>query len=347
MFGDIGAGLGSFGGGLANLFGAAGKGGEAELKQRIALWNAIQDPSFDMSTLTPPQLQILAEEAPQLYQAVVPDEVKLANDSPELQAAQQRGLSQMQEIASQGMPLADRLSAQTIQDAAAKSSRGAQESILRNMAQRGRLGAGDELQARMVGNQQTGSLTGQMARDALAQSLDRRMGAIGQASNMAGSMRQQGFQNSMANANVVNNFNNMVAQMRSNQNLQNTQMANQAQAYNAAQKQRVGEANVQARYNTQLENVNRQNQLKQQGFQNKVTKTAGATGALGDLARAKYDEQAARAQNIQAVGQGAGQAAGGAADVFAGSGYMGTSLADLYKKPNYGTNFNFYGNNGP
>ena len=78
-----------------------------------------------------------------------------------------------------------------------------------------------------------------------------------------------------------------------------------------------------------------------------MTKTAGATGALGDLARAKYDEQAARAQNIQAVGQGAGQAAGGAADVFAGSGYMGTSLADLYKKPNYGTNFNFYGNNGP
>jgi len=314
-FGDMGAGLGSFAGNLAVMAGGAGSGGENEMKLRVALWQKLQTPEFDPRDLSWEELQVLSQESPTLYQAIVPDEVKLAMDSPELQASQMGSLGQMEQVAREGNPLADRLAAQQARGQVEGAARQGDQSILRDLAQRGRLGGGDEIQARLGASQNAQSLASQLGNQLQLNSQNNRMNAIGQANQMAGSMRAQNFGQSQANANILNNFNQMAANFQNQTAAANAARKTTAQANNAATTQRIGETNAMGRMSTEAQNLANRNALRQNVFNNDVTKIQGTTGTLGDLANTKYAEQAARAAAIRGVASGAGQAVGGALDV--------------------------------
>ena len=310
--GDV---LGGLGGAVGGIIGLAtmGKGGKDELKEAIQLWRDVQTPGYDMRSLSPPQLRILAEYFPETYEAQVPQEVKLAQEEgPEGRQAQAGAVQYLRGVQEEGLPLAERLAAQEAQGRVAQEARSQDEAVMQNLAARGRLGGGTEAALRAGRGQTAANLARGMGSDLASQAVQNRYRAALDAGQAGGQLRAQDLEKARSNADAVNRFNELTAQMRTQAARDAMEQRAQAQAYNVGTRQRVGEENELARYGTQLENLNRQNQLRGQGFQDTVTKTTGLTGALGGLSQAKYAEQEARLRNAQQIGQGIGGAAGGA-----------------------------------
>ncbi len=316
MYGDL---LGSLGG-LAGTVGAAilgnRKAGQGELKTALRNAEQIQLPQYDISQIPWEQLRQVASENPTLYSAVTPESVQTAQDSPALALQQMMALGQARQVAEEGMPVADRLAAQEAQSRVAGSARSAQLAALRDLAERGRLGAGDEIQARLAASQQASTLGRGMASDLAQQSANRRMAGIQEYANQAGNLRAQNYSNSMGNANVINNFNNMVSQMQNQAAMQNAAAQTQAQANNAAMANQVQQANAMGRTDTAKYNQANRNNLGTQGFQNALAKNEQVSDALGGLSRYKTARQTAQMQTMQNIGSRAGQGAGGALDAY-------------------------------
>lgn len=316
--GDSGAGLGQAIGALAVLLGAAGKGGKGELKKIVELANALNLPQFDMQSLAPAQYSPGDQFMPEEYQAFLQQQnPALATEGPEGRSAQLAALRQLQGAAEGGMPLVDRLSADQAQRSVADEARRGQLSVLRDLQERGRLGGGDELAARMLGNQQSTELAATMGRDLERDSAARRLGAAQSLGQQGGALRQQDFSNSMANSNVLNRFNEFVSNLVTGARAQNAGARQQAGFANVERRHDVADENETQRYQAALENLMRQNALRQQGYNNQLSKFGAQSGAYGGLGQAKYYEQAAKAQNIQSLGQGTGRAVGGIGDIFA------------------------------
>lgn len=332
--GEILGGAGSLLGGIFGLSSGNNDAGKKYLKQALAVWQKVQDPTFDFRNLTMDELKVLAEQSPETYQAIIPTEVRQILDSPEMRASQLGALGQIQDIGKQGgLALEDRLAAQEAQRAMAQQSQRNQASVLRNLAERGRLGGGDEIQARLLANQQAGELGRGMASDITRQALARRLGAIQSAAGLSGQIRGQDIGVSQANADITNRFNELAAGLQNQAAQYNAAARERAQGYNVQTRQRVGEQNVANKYNVNEGNLNRQNALQQQMFNNAAAKASGMSGAYGGLAQADYLQQAAKANNIQQLAAGAGKVAGGLFDVGAGTGLFGSALQGLTLDP--------------
>jgi len=310
--GGLGGGIGGAIGGIAVLAGAGGKGGDRYYREAVQVIRAIQDPNFDFRQLTPPQLQILAEIDPQTYEARVPEEVKLIADSTELRGAQVRGVQKYEEAGREGLPLQERLAAQGIQEQAASEASRMNESVLRDMAQRGGAGGGAEIAARMQANQGAANRASQMGSDLALEAARNRLMFSGEAANMAGQVRGQDVDLRARNAASTNQFNQNLANMLTERNRYAADSRQQAQGYNVQQRQGIGEQNVLNRYNTQLQNLNRKNQLEQQLFGARLDKATTLANALGRRGLQKDQDKAAKEEAIQNIGSGVGQIAGGA-----------------------------------
>lgn len=331
IFGDVFGGLGGLGSGIALLSGAAGGGGKDDLKRQVSLWEKLQMPNFDTSQLTFPELKMLQEMDPQQYSAIVPGQAATVNEAPDARAQQMAALGQLQGMGQEGLNLGDRLAAQEAGRSVSDSARRAQMAVLGNLAQRGRLGAGDELQARMAANQQASELARGLGSDLTRQALDRRLGAAQAAGGLAGQIRGQDVNVASTNADIINRFNSLVAGMQNEAAQRNAAARQEVQGYNVGTRQRLGEQTQLGKFNTTQENLNRRNDLRQQQFGNQVTRAQGMSNSLGNLANAGYAEQAAKAAAIRGLGQGAGQAVGGGLDIAASNDAFGSQFGQKYR----------------
>lgn len=310
--GDIGGGLGGAIGSIAVLAGAGGKGGDKYYREAVQVIRAIQDPNFDFRQLSPPQLQILAEIDPQTYEARVPDEVKLVSDSPELRAAQIRGVQKMEEVGREGLPLEERMAARGINDQMAAEAARANDATLRDLAARGGGGGGTEIAARMQANQYAANRANEQGSDLARDAALNRIRFGETAANMAGQVRGQDLDLRARNAAATNQFNQNVANMITQRNQDAAQERARAQTINAQQRQAVGEQNVMNRYGTQRENLERKNMLEGSLFGARMSKATALATALGRRGLQKDQDKAAREEAIQNIGSGVGRAAGGA-----------------------------------
>ena len=309
--GDIGAGIGGAIGGIAVLAGAGGKGGDKYYKQALSVWRKIQDPNFDFRDLTAPELKIFGEVFPEVYEAIVPAEVRQIADSPEMRAAQIQGLGQIQEAGREGLPLVDRIAAQKIQDRMAMEGKRSGDAVIRDLAQRGQLCGGEEVVARMAGGQQAMNMAGQMGADLAQEAALNRIRFAGAGAELAGNIRGQDVSTQAQNANMMNRFNELVANMQTQAARDAAQTRSQAQQYNVGTRQRIGEENIMNRYGTQLENLTRKNQLEQALFGARMSKASGLSEALQRYGLKKDQDKAARERNIQQLGSSIGQVGGG------------------------------------
>src|SRR5688572_2213406 len=158
-------------GGIGSIIGnqTAGKGGYGKLKEIEKLWRDLQQPDFDFSKLTPPQLQVVAEVFPEVYEARVPDEFKMVEDSP-VRADQVSALSQLDQVSREGLPLEDKILGQKAQDKMAAEGSRLRSAITQAFRQRGRAGGGTELAAQFAGSQQGHQLAADMGNNLALQS---------------------------------------------------------------------------------------------------------------------------------------------------------------------------------
>jgi hypothetical protein len=300
-------------GGIAVAAGAAGKGGAKEHKKAAQVWEKLQLSNFDFRSLDAPELRVLAEQMPEIYQAVVPAEFQQIAESG-ARADQVGALGQMQAIAREGLPVEDRLAAQEAGRAVTSTAAAAQEDALRRIAARGQLGSGDEIQAQLAGAQQGSNLARDLGSDLARQSALRRMSAIGQAGQMAGQLRAQDTSRAAQNAAIANRYAELFSSMKTQEAQDAAQSRQAAQNYNVGTRQQIGNANTANAYSTALENLNRQNALKNQQFGQQVTKTSGLSSAYNALAAYKDAMQQQKANAIV----GAGESGGGIGDSLLG-----------------------------
>jgi hypothetical protein len=305
----IGSGVGGvlgLGGSIAVLAGAGGKGGKDEYKKALKVWEKLQTSDFDFRALDPPELRVLSEYMPEVYSAVVPEEFQSIQDSPGARDSQVRSLSQLEEIAGEGMPLVDRLQAAEAGRSVSSAAAASQRDSLRRLAARGALSSGDEIQAQVGAGQVGSNLARDLGSDVAQSAALRRLGAIGQAGGAAGQLRGADVDLNTRNAATANRFAELFSSMKTDEARENAAARQAASNANVARRQEVGDTNVLNRYGVGLENLNRQNLLRGSEFGQNLEKTRGLSEAYTGYGLTKDAEKSAKEQALMNLGSGFG-----------------------------------------
>lgn len=287
------AGLGLSGLGAYQQFQGSEKA-RKEYKKARDLLMRLQDPKYDTRELKQPELRVLKEFVPEVYQAVIETGVSLPEDSQQGRDAQQQSLQFLQQIQQQGLPLEQRLAAERSQRALSEEQRRAQQAVLQDLQQRGRAGGGLELQQRMAASQQGANLARDMGQDLIRQALQQQVQAAMSAGQLGGQLRGQDIQLSGMRSDALNRFNEWVSAMKTQESMNAAEQQNRAAMYNQQLAQQLANANEQARYSTQRENLDRYNMLEQQrkNFElNRLGAQANATNQYGDILAANAAAQ--------------------------------------------------------
>lgn len=311
-FGDLGGGIGDIVGGAAVLLGAGGKGGDASYKQALAVLMKVQDPNYDFSDITAPELQVFKTVFPEQYSAYVPDSVKTITEDPGLRLTQMKSLKRFEDTADQGLPLSERLAGQEAGRRIATESQRANEAAISDVAARGRLGTSGELAARLQANQGQSELERGLGSDLAQSAIATRQNAAGQAANLASGIRGQDYTTSAANANILNTFAQNISNLKTEEAMRNAQARQEAQNYNAGTAQRIGETNILNRSATQEANLNRRNQLQQALSDFRLRKAGAQAAAYTGYGNIQQKEKGAREQSIKSLAGGIGNVAGSA-----------------------------------
>lgn len=310
----IGGGIGGAIGGLVGML-TAPSGGARYYKQAIAVWQKLQDPNFDTTQLTAPELKIAGEIAPEIFDAQTPGAATQISEDPAVRGMQLQGQARSEQASRQGLLPEERALLGSQLEAGAREGRRADLNVLRNLAMRGAFtqGGSEEGALRMIANQNSQRNAAQMGLGAAQVSLQRRDQARQDAFSQAGQIRGQDFTAAQANANLQARFNELVAQQRQEAARFAAEQRAGAQAYNVGTKQRVGEQNALNTYGTAQENINRKNQAQQALFNARATKAQGLAGALGGYGQQRDLERQGYIGGAAQIGSGVGQTVGGAA----------------------------------
>jgi hypothetical protein len=261
----------------------------------------------------------LKDFVPEVYQPWIGQATQI-QDSPEMRDAQLKTLGQMQGFTQGGLLPSDLQTLATIQQQQQGAASSQTQAVQDQLRQRGLAGSGAELAATLSANQGAANNAYALYNNALTDALNRQMSAIGQSNTMAGNIRSQDVGVSGQMAQIANNFNTQV------QNLRTAAAANAAQTRNAAELQNEqGRQNI-ANQNVEIgnQNLDLYRQVAQQGFQNQMTKLGGMSNAIN-----------AQVQDLQASQAAAAQRQYGASQSFnAGLGQL-QNLAKIGKDSNW------------
>lgn len=304
-------------GGIAGL--ATAGSGRGSYNDAVRIWRKLKESDFDFRALNAPELRQVAEFFPELYTAITPEEFTQIEDSPEVRARQMRSLDLLGDVAEEGEPLVDRLSRQEASRSVMGAAQAAQLDALRSLAARGQLSTGDELQARIAGNQGVSNLARDLGNDAATMSALRRIAAARDVGHLAGAVRGQDIDLRSRNADIANRFKELFASMKTQEARDAAAARERAQAYNVGTAQRIADSNPLLRYETERENLDRKNRLLAEQWNQRYARAAGLAGAFTN--KGAFQERVGQRQ-ADAIGD----IGGGATDIIGsifGAGYGG------------------------
>lgn len=282
---------------------------QAEAMARIqAMYDKIDLPSMEEQKAILERMAYEGDYSPELLEALGLGPSAMENVQADQQAldAQIETLNKMREISQGGLTEADEAAARQIQRKTDSADVARRKSILNEMAQRGVLGSGMELAAKLQGAQDS-TQTQAEANDRLIQEAQARaLQALTQTGGLSEQMRYQSFNEGSQKAqakDAINKFNINNRQDISNQNVGNR---NQAQLRNLGARQAISNANTGLSNEEQLYNKG----LIQQNYQNQLGLTNAKAGRAADTAAANYGVGQARAAQTGAILQGIGGALG-------------------------------------
>lgn len=262
-------------------------------QQESQLWGDLPLPDLKA---TPYQgYQWLQDYVPETYTPWEGQAYGFQDDQASLDA-QRQSLGQLQEYAKGGLQPADIYALQNIGQQQTAAGTSAAQSAADQLRTRGLGGSGAEYAAQLAANQQSSNQSQNLYNSAFQAALNRQLTATTQSGTQAGNIRQQSDTVAKQMADINNAFNTQVQQLRTNAAMNSANVRNQAQAANLAGKQQVAQQNV----DTGNRNLDLQNQIGQQQFNNQLQKLSGQTNALNN--QATYAGQQANAAAQQALG---------------------------------------------
>lgn len=307
----LGEGVGGLIGGIAVAAGAAGKGGMGSYHDALNVIKKLKESEYDYRALSAPELRILGTYSPQLYTAIVPQDVQQITGSPGARESQVKSLGTLEQVRDQGDTLLDRLQTDRSNREILGSADAANEGVLRNIAARGQLGGGDELQARLNANQGIENSASDIAGNLAEQRALRRISGAESAANVAGNIQASDVGQQKLNADYITRLNEITAAQRNEAARSNAAAQTEAQGKNTENRQRIGDSNELLKYGTAKSNLERQNALKGQAFDERYKKTALLSGAYNTLGGAQDQARQNKADAIVGIGQGIGGIGGG------------------------------------
>ena len=285
------------------------------LKSTIDTYQAEMEGNLPPGTVKLPELEefkrVVSNYVPEIAKytpEATPQQITEAGVSGERQA-QKQALQQYGRLAQSGYdPIAAAQQEQALSAGAAQASV-ARQAALREAAQRGMAGTGLESLAGMGAAEQAGMEGRQAALQAQAEAGQRRLQALGAYGNLAGQMRQQGTQTEQANVGIMNAFNERMARNLNQYNQYVAELQNQANLQNRAEQQRMAEMNVEqanrqkmATFAAQQQAAENLRSARQRIYENKLNAQTGLGRMQGEMAGQQLSKQTA------AIGEGLGAA---------------------------------------
>jgi hypothetical protein len=265
-------------GGVAGAISRSSANARADMLRNEALqkWLQVHIPDPEQQKLALQQFVVAGKLTPELEQAIKqePSAWQGVVQDQGLKQSRLRSLSSLEDLGSGKETFGDQAARESALIDEAAQQRGHQKAIVSSLAQRGQLGSGLELSARMSQNQADSD---QAAKTGLGLEAERRANALKAlegAGTLAGQMSQEdlALKGQQANAaDAITRFN--------TQNLRDVNTAN-VRAKNAAQQFNLQNTQDIANKNTALNNYQEQynKQLQQQKFENEAKVAAGETG---------------------------------------------------------------------
>lgn len=317
----LGPGVGTaIGGALGALFGF---GKKSKSPQEIAAekyyneLEAIGVPPKDALVALYQRFQSAGELTPEMEQTFqqADSEMKAIEADPALREAQTSALSTLKrEADQQGMTLEDRIAMTEGQMSAEAEAKGRQDAILQNLAQRGQLGAGQELAARMQAEQAGASREALRSAEVANAARKRALDAVLRRGELAGNVRGQDFSEKSSVAQAQDEINRFNIGNRQNVESRNVGSRNTAQAGNLSNEQDI---------------LNKNTGLSNDESDNRVNATVGQRAMQLGLAKSKYD---AKSGGLTATDKLNAEKATGAANTLKGLGETVTEQAGIFKQ---------------
>lgn len=319
LIGGAIAGAGSIGGALIGADAASEQSAAAQeaIRQQMARLDALQIPDIEKQRIALQQLSYLGSFDPTKESSIGQQSSGMNNITidPRLKSAQMSALQTLSQLGQTPFTDAEKADMSQMRRQVSGQEQARQNAILQSLAQRGMLGSGSELAARLSSSQASADNASQETDRMSGLAQQRMLQAVSQAGMLGGQMQSQNFdeQAKMAQAqDLINQFN--TANQRDVQQ-RNTSAGNLAGATAQSEKQRINEAN------TNLANQQQQynNNLYQQQFQNQFQKASGNAGMAADLSKIYTGQAANTGQAWANIGQGVGQIGSGIAKAYGSS----------------------------
>lgn len=230
------------------------------MNQMLEQYNGIEQPEFYQPEYTGLTYQDTA------YNPMTSKWEDVASD-PAMAQKQQASLAALDQIAqSGGMTLTDKANINEIQGQAAMQDKARRDAIRQNMQMSGRGGGGMDLLSQLQSSQAATNQTNQQGMNVAGMAQQRALDSILKSGQMAGDIRQQGFNEQSQKAGALD----AIAQFNAQNTLQNKQ-------YNAGQGMTAQQYNA----NAQNKLADMPNAFAQQRYDNQMGMAQGKAGAYG------------------------------------------------------------------
>jgi len=201
----------------------------------------------------------------------------------------------------------DRARLAQIQAQTDTAARGQREAIQQQMQARGMSGSGMDLMAQLQGQQAASQQAHMGGLQTAADSQMRALEALYNRAGLAGSMEQADWGRQAQTAQAQDAIARMNADFRMQHGQNRAGTLNDAQLRNQALQQQQIDARNQNMMFNQVDRQQMNNQILGQGYQDQVSKAAGMSGQLGNMAGAAGQRAANTQQMWSGIGQGVGQ----------------------------------------
>lgn len=267
---------------------------KAMYAQYMAKLDAIGMPPDQSAAVILEQYRVAGQLTPELEQLIQASasEYNQIKTEQGLRDIQNEALNRMALMGRAGLTPDERAVMRQAQAQVAQQGQATQQAIIQNLAARGQAGGGAEIAARLGASQAAAQQTSEAADRASAMGAQRALQALSSTGSLGGQMEQQRFSQEAQRAqaaDVMNRFN-VEAQMGREQ--RRVAAANQAQAANLQNLQRIRDANV-AQSNQELYN---QLARQRQYWADKLSYAQAYGQPMGGMAQAQ-------AQQAQQIGQ--------------------------------------------
>lgn len=278
----------------ANARAAGDASAEQAAQSNKDIWANTQVPSIEEQQVILQTPSLMGQYTPEQQQAMQLGASQMTGVKADQNTidAQNQALAGIGQIAQGGYSDSDKATAREVQRQVSTDAQARQNSILNSMAQRGVLGSGEELAARLAGNQQSVNQMSSAGDTLTANAQARALQALGQQGTLGSSINAQQFNQRSQVAQAQDRINQFNTQNQQNVNNTNVANNNYGQQYNLQQKQaienqRAANANTQQLHNTGL---------YQTQFNNDIQKNNGLTGANVALGKAEQNTANNQAQ---------------------------------------------------